>query len=206
MKTCNRCSLVKSVSSFPLRKDRGTVRPTCKDCTKEANRSWRRSRPNYERDRYQSIRTETRERHLVRKYGVTLSDYKRMLAAQKGRCAICGGLETDQHYGVFHVDHCHATGSVRGLLCRGCNHVLGHVKDDPKILERAVVYLASSVVPQIPELIGRAILNTAVPSREDRLSDPAVIARSGAPTPFVKMRVPVCNVPSLGKEKTTCLG
>lgn len=43
-----------------------------------------------------------------------------------------------------------------------------------------------------------------VPSREDRPADPAVIARSGVAAPFVKMRVPVCNVPSLGKEKTTC--
>lgn len=39
-----------------------------------------------------------------------------------------------------------------------------------------------------------------VPSREDRLSDPAVIARSGVAAPFVKMRVPVCKSPSLEKE------
>lgn len=154
MRTCTKCSAEKPEDAFPLRKDRLTHRPACKDCTRAANRAWRSSRPNYEKERYQRTRVETRQRHLVRKYGVSLADYERMLVAQGGRCAICECVEASQHNGVFHVDHCHATGAVRGLLCRGCNHVLGHVKDDPEVLKRAIAYL----VPQIPELIGNAIL------------------------------------------------
>jgi hypothetical protein len=157
MKTCTQCRAEKPLSAFPVRKDRGTARTACKDCTRDAQRAWRQSRPNYEKDRYQQTKVETRERHLVRKYGVSLADYERMLAAQDGLCAICGTTEDTQHNNVFHVDHCHATGRVRGLLCRGCNHVLGHLKDDPEALRRAISYLG--VVPQIPEIIGRAIMS-----------------------------------------------
>lgn len=158
MKTCARCQAIKLLEEFPNRKDRGTVRPHCKDCTRDAHQAWRQARPGYEKERYQRTRVETRERHLVRNYGVTLAVYERMLTAQSGRCAICQRTEDSQRHGVFHVDHCHATGTVRGLLCRGCNHLLGHVKDDPAVLERAIAYLNGDVVPQIPELIGRAIL------------------------------------------------
>lgn len=157
MKHCVKCGIEKPLSSFPIRKDRRTVRPYCKCCARMAQQAWRRARPNYEKDRYQLTKIETRERHLVRKYGVRLADYERMLAAQAGRCAICHTTEDTQHNGVFHVDHCHATHRVRGLLCRGCNHMLGAVKDDPAALVRAIVYLGTPV-PQIPEILGRAIM------------------------------------------------
>jgi hypothetical protein len=115
-------------------------------CSKEAQRVWSHANPDYERERYQKVKVETRERHLVRKYGVTLSDYDRMLAAQGGRCAICQCEESTQHNCVFHVDHCHSTGAVRGLLCRGCNHVLGHIKDDPEVLRSAIAYLGRAIL------------------------------------------------------------
>lgn len=41
----------------------------------------------------------------------------------------------------IHVDHDHATGQIRGLLCFGCNSILGLVKDSPDILQRAIGYL-----------------------------------------------------------------
>ena len=155
-KLCPDCRTTKPITEFWIRRDRGTPASRCKPCSSEAQKAWRRSKPTYERDRYQANRVETRERHLVRKYGVTLATYDDMLAAQGGLCAICGTTEDTQHNRVFHVDHCHTTGRVRGLLCRGCNHVLGHLKDDPSKLERAIAYLG--VVPQIPEMIGRAIM------------------------------------------------
>jgi hypothetical protein len=126
------------------------------DCVNAVQRVWRRSKPDYEKARYQCAKIETRERHLVRKYKVSLSDYKQMLTAQGGRCAICGAPEEQQFKGVFHVDHCHATGRVRGLLCRGCNHMLGVVKDDPAILQRAINYLP---VPQVAAEVIAAFMN-----------------------------------------------
>ena len=151
-KLCPSCSVEKPFSEFWIRRDRNAPASRCKPCSAEAQRAWRRSKPDYERTRYQGIKTETRERHLVRKYGVSLADYEAMLASQDGKCAICQTTPATQRYGVFHVDHCHTTGRVRGLLCRGCNNILGVVKDDPEALRRAIAYL------QIPELIGRASL------------------------------------------------
>ena len=64
-----------------------------------------------------------------------------MLNHQDGKCAICKSDDPHNHYGVFHVDHDHKTGLIRGLLCQRCNHLLGCANDDTLILLRAVQYL-----------------------------------------------------------------
>jgi hypothetical protein len=64
-----------------------------------------------------------------------------MLAAQGGRCAICRGDSSSSPGGVLHVDHCHTTRQVRGLLCADCNRALGQFKDDAAILRAAAEYL-----------------------------------------------------------------
>ena len=156
-KICTRCGETKPLASFVMDHRRGQRKSRCLSCTSAAAKEWRKRNPNYEKQRYQADRLGTRERHLIRKYKVALVDYERMLKQQNGCCAICNASEASQHKGVFHVDHCHATGRVRGLLCRGCNHILGHVKDDPEVLEAAIAYLR---VPQIAEIIGRAIMRT----------------------------------------------
>lgn len=158
MKTCPRCKETKPLSEFHVRRRRGGgAASRCKPCSTEAEREWRRKQSDYDKRRYQATKTETRERHLIRKYGVTLADYDAMLSRQGGKCAICQTTPGTQRYGVFHVDHCHTTGAVRGLLCRGCNNVLGVVNDSPEALARAIAYLGANL-PQIPELIGRATL------------------------------------------------
>ena len=149
MKTCCKCGQDKSLDQFNSDKRRGSLLPRCKTCRAADQKRWRMEKPGYEVERYQSLKTETRERHLVRKYGVNLMDYAAMLSAQGGKCAICRASEEDQFKGVFHVDHCHATGKVRGLLCRGCNHMLGVVGDDPEILLRAVKYLVPQVAAEV---------------------------------------------------------
>lgn len=73
--------------------------------------------------------------------------YLEMLAAQHGRCPGCGhGLvaQRDQITGkqdVAHVDHDHATGRVRGLLCDFCNKALGLADDNPAVLRNLATYL-----------------------------------------------------------------
>ena len=119
-------------------------RMRCGRCLARYQREWRQRNPNHEREVYQRTKVESRERSLLRKYAISLVDYDRMLAAQGGKCAICGAPESAQRNRVLHVDHCHATGRVRGLLCRGCNHMLGHVKDDATAFERAAGYLAGA--------------------------------------------------------------
>ena len=87
-----------------------------------------------------------RDRQLRRKYGITAADYDLMADAQGGRCAICLGHPTPNSQGgaTLHVDHCHATGRVRGLLCGRCNKGLGLFQDDPDLLVRAAWYLRQS--------------------------------------------------------------
>ena len=63
-----------------------------------------------------------------------------MLVAQGGVCKICGGDKPDGKHG-WHVDHCHVTDRIRGLLCNLCNIGLGGFKDDPAVLQKAIEYL-----------------------------------------------------------------
>ena len=63
-----------------------------------------------------------------------------MLAAQGGRCAICQTIQPER--GRWYVDHCHATGRIRGILCRVCNTGLGAFRDDPSVMQNAITYLA----------------------------------------------------------------
>lgn len=63
-----------------------------------------------------------------------------MLATQGGRCAICRELPGRK---ALHVDHDHASGRVRGLLCFRCNAGLGNFRDDPGTLKAALSYLSS---------------------------------------------------------------
>lgn len=73
-------------------------------------------------------------------YGVTPEQYDAMLEAQGGRCAICSATESGGK-GGWHVDHCHDSKAVRGLLCHNCNLMLGNAKDDPARLRAAIAYL-----------------------------------------------------------------
>ena len=159
-KKCPRCKEVKPLSEYWIRRTRKGEQPAsrCKPCSNQINKEWRASNPDYEKRRYQETKEYCREKHLKRKYGVDLNKYSEMLCAQSGKCAICGKLESDEFHGVLHVDHCHETQVVRGLLCRNCNHVLGLFEDNPKRLEASLEYLANPPA-QIPEIIGRAIMD-----------------------------------------------
>ena len=85
---------------------------------------------------------KTRKRHLLKNYGITVEDYENMLTYQNSVCAICGnGPMPSDRGGILHVDHCHKTGNVRGLLCGDCNKGIGIFKDDPDRLIKAANYL-----------------------------------------------------------------
>jgi hypothetical protein len=74
------------------------------------------------------------------KYGLTRTQLAELVATAQGHCQIC-----DVEFGDdFHVDHCHETGLVRGLLCRGCNVGIGNMRDNPATLLSAYFYLRAS--------------------------------------------------------------
>ncbi|MFJ2772390.1 endonuclease VII domain-containing protein [Streptomyces sp. NPDC087300] len=73
--------------------------------------------------------------HLKRQYGMTEAQRDELIASQKGLCVICLSAP------AVHVDHCHETGKVRGVLCFNCNSGIGKLGDDPDKTRRATAYL-----------------------------------------------------------------
>lgn len=76
---------------------------------------------------------------LKKKYGLTQERFDEMLRAQSGKCAIGGEPFSKSLTPV--VDHCHATGKVRGLLCKNCNTGIGMLKDRPENFIAAFNYI-----------------------------------------------------------------
>jgi Recombination endonuclease VII len=77
---------------------------------------------------------------LKRTYGISKQKFDEMVEAQDHKCAVCGSSEPGGR-GTWKVDHCHASGAVRGLLCNGCNVGLGYFKDNQDALLKAAAYL-----------------------------------------------------------------
>ena len=132
---CNKCGVEKElcIENFQPRKTRSKngFRASCRVCTK---------RPC----QYIPQQGHKKQRkNLKYRYGITFEQYTAMLAAQAGGCAICGKSEK------LRVDHCHATGKVRGILCHGCNIGLGVFLDSPELLRLAAAYVAGSHVSKI---------------------------------------------------------
>lgn len=94
---------------------------------------------NLERARTGAAREATRRHYFKQLYGLTVEQVEEMAA--KG-CEICGTSEWTGKHARPHVDHCHKTGRVRGILCGECNTGLGKFRDDPALLRRAVEYLS----------------------------------------------------------------
>lgn len=86
-------------------------------------------------------KTNRRDIQLRTKYGITEAEYVAMLAAQEGRCAICGRLGGIGRRDRLHVDHDHATLRVRALLCGSCNSAVGMLGDDPVTIRAAAAYV-----------------------------------------------------------------
>lgn len=92
------------------------------------------------------VRIKNAKSNLKQNYGLTFGDVARLLMDQDGACATCltpfTKVDPDDHrMGDANVDHCHARGHNRGLLCMDCNIALGKVKDNTETLSRMIVYL-----------------------------------------------------------------
>lgn len=85
----------------------------------------------------EQLRRWRRSGSLRRKYGLTVEQVDEMEAQQKSRCAVC----LEEFSETPFVDHCHKTGAVRSLLCRGCNTAIGHAQENPQLLRALADYL-----------------------------------------------------------------
>jgi len=82
----------------------------------------------------------TRNYALKQCYGMTTEEYNELFAKQQGKCAICGIHQTELKK-TLHVDHCHKTEKIRGLLCSNCNTGIGLLQEDIENLQCAILYL-----------------------------------------------------------------
>lgn len=76
-------------------------------------------------------------------YGMSLDERESLAATQDGRCACC--REGPAEF----LDHCHRSNVIRGLLCRGCNTMLGFAYDNPQTLRRAADYLETAMTKYV---------------------------------------------------------
>ena len=139
MKTCVECKQSKPLASFHAdKRRRDGHHPVCKDCKSAYDRK-------YHSDNREARLLTMRNNALLKRFGLTAQDYDEMLAAQGGTCAICPATAG---YGGkrLAVDHDHATGRVRAILCDRCNQILGMAKDDPELLARCAEYISLRIV------------------------------------------------------------
>lgn len=159
---CNRCKRTKQLDEFPTdrRPRKSTGQPGrlrhCSECDKKI-------RNKRQRDNYDPLKKK--DKYLKFKYGISLDQFKEMLDAQGGVCAICktvpenkaagrpyldGSEREDLIYlnGKFNVDHAHDHCSgergcpkcVRGILCFNCNTGIGQLGTMER-LQAAMDYL-----------------------------------------------------------------
>ena len=97
---------------------------------KEYNKEYKTKNPEY-----------FKRKHLSYSYGISLEEYDRMLHNQNCRCAVCGKHAEETQRKRLFVDHSHATGKIRALLCQQCNTAIGMVNEDTDVLFALVAYL-----------------------------------------------------------------
>jgi hypothetical protein len=85
----------------------------------------------------------TRKSDLKRNYGMTFEEYHLRKQLQGERCAICKRTDVK-----LCVEHCHATGFVRGLTCSSCNTAIGFLRDDAGRALSTAAYLRRSLLHQ----------------------------------------------------------
>jgi len=153
MKKCCKCHIKKELDEFNKNKSNADgLADYCKPCLalyrSERRKEIRRDKKKYrdthkdERNQYQNeYRAKDRQKAKIYNakytYGLEPEEYKKLISRQK--CDICD--TTDPGAKDFHIDHCHETGKIRGLLCQSCNHLLGCAKDNITNLQKAINYL-----------------------------------------------------------------
>ena len=148
MKQCMDCKTIKDDSEFNVKHYKsGAVglRSYCKECGHKQRQDWRRRSPKdnarnkqYNKNHAQEIRGKKLLKYwpLVT-WQTAINEWNALFERQNGVCAICKKAKR-----LLHVDHCHSSGKVRGLLCYNCNNGLGRFKDSVVNLKEAIIYLS----------------------------------------------------------------
>ncbi len=129
--SCAECGRAKGVLSF-YQSDREKVKAEkigakdlrCIDCKTFRKRLKSLAAPEAEQQKLQRLK-----RLRVKKiYNLSEDEYKAIIKKQGGGCGLCNAVVADRGGDNLCVDHDHATGNIRGLLCRSCNILIGHLE------------------------------------------------------------------------------
>ena len=141
VRKCSRCGVEQPDEQF---RTRPTNRPAerssfCITCARAERNKWQREWQRKNPEKARNI-------ELKRRHGITSEDYDEVFVEQGGICAVCrrppGSVGTGQKSkGTLAVDHCHKTGTFRGLLCTNCNLGLGSFFENPDLLLSAAAYI-----------------------------------------------------------------
>ncbi len=148
---CKKCGVEKPLDQFGTFKNGDGPkyrRKTCNFCRVQMERERAQANPEkvaaqkkatYERMKASGYTKKyAREHYLKKTYGMTPEQWDEMFESQGHSCAIC---RSDQTSFSWCVDHDHEAGEVRGILCHGCNVLIGMAKDHPEVLDDAKRYL-----------------------------------------------------------------
>lgn len=146
-KICTKCNVAKSLDLFQRDTNLlGGFKNACKDCIRQYDIEYRKLNKNRIKKKKQEYYTSKphiqKSIYLRLKYNLTIEQYESMLIAQNYKCAGCGS-ESVEHdrYKSLCIDHDHATGQIRGLLCHPCNTAIGASKENINRLEGCAEYL-----------------------------------------------------------------
>lgn len=130
-KECSKCKTVKPASAF-YRKliNNDGLHSQCRSCVFAVSHEYYRTIEPHRAGRWKSAS------QLKNRYGITLDEYEWLASAQDNKCLICGDKDV-----LLHVDHCHNSGRIRGLLCRHCNIALGLLRENKAAATEMVRYI-----------------------------------------------------------------
>jgi hypothetical protein len=142
LKQCRDCLKMLPLSDFPRRggQQAGVLESRCVSCFRENNR--KKARKSYHRKPVVKRTKSNRAVALMRYHGITVEQFDALYAKQGNVCAICGSATEKPH-----VDHCHETDIIRGILCSPCNTAIGLLGDDPDRMRRAAEYVSQTFPP-----------------------------------------------------------
>lgn len=139
-KACPRCGEVKAIECFGLKRRQlvsGVVQirqSYCKQCRVQMQAKHEKANPD-------ATKAMRRKVKLKRNYGITPEQHSQQVRSQGECCAICKRSLAGLSPQTIHVDHCHATGALRGVLCGPCNVGLGAFRDSEETMLAAIAYL-----------------------------------------------------------------
>lgn len=115
------------------------------DKVKAQKSKWVSENKDKVKEHSKRVSTQSRRKHVVKLYyGLSWEEYENLYLTSQGACSICSkplSLLKEEHKETAHVDHCHTTGKIRGILCRSCNRGIGYLNDSPERLHKAAEYL-----------------------------------------------------------------